>query len=77
MGGDRHAAARRIPDAAWPEGTVIETLDLAKPGSAAALAERVIAVHGCPDVLLNNAGTLQWGPVECASARARSSRCSK
>ncbi len=60
----------RRPDAGevWPEGTVIESLDLAKPGSAAALAGRVIAERGCPDVLLNNAGTLQWGPVECATA---------
>lgn len=59
----------RRPDSeeAWPEATVIETLDLAKPGSASALAERVIVEHGCPDALLNNAGTLQWGPVECAS----------
>jgi NAD(P)-dependent dehydrogenase (short-subunit alcohol dehydrogenase family) len=51
----------------WPDGTVIESLDLAEPGSATELAKRVIAEHGCPDVLLNNAGTLQWGPVECAT----------
>ena len=41
-----------------------ESLDLSVPGAAAALAERVIATHGCPDVLVNNAGTVQWGPIE-------------
>jgi NAD(P)-dependent dehydrogenase (short-subunit alcohol dehydrogenase family) len=59
---------RPDPDAEWPADAAIEALDLAVPGSAASLAERVIASRGCPDVLLNNAGTLQWGPVECASA---------
>ncbi len=60
----------RRPDAeaTWPDGVSVESLDLAEAGSATALAQRVIAERGCPDVLLNNAGTLQWGPVECASA---------
>lgn len=41
-----------------------ESLDLSVPGSASALAERVLAEHGCPDVVLNNAGTLRFGPIE-------------
>lgn len=45
-----------------------ESLDLSVPGCGLALAERVLARHGCPDVVVNNAGTLQWGPVEYASA---------
>ena len=50
------------------EGVALEALDLAKAGSATALAERILAAHGCPDALLNNAGALQFGPVECYSA---------
>lgn len=53
----------RVPDG-WPEGAVLEALDLSVPGSATALAERVLAGGGCPDVLLNNAGMLQFGPLE-------------
>lgn len=46
----------------------LEALDLSVPGSALALAERMLAGTGCPDVLLNNAGTLQWGPIETIGA---------
>jgi NAD(P)-dependent dehydrogenase (short-subunit alcohol dehydrogenase family) len=46
----------------------LEHLDLAVPGDAAALAERVLAEKGCPDILVNNAGMLQFGPVEFFSA---------
>ena len=42
----------------------LEQLDLATPGDAAALAERTLAGAGCPDVLLNNAGTVQFGAIE-------------
>jgi NAD(P)-dependent dehydrogenase (short-subunit alcohol dehydrogenase family) len=38
------------------------------PGSATALAERVLAGPGCPDVLLNNAGIVQFGAVEDVTA---------
>lgn len=51
-----------------PEGVALEKLDLAVPGSATRLAEAVLAKHGCPDVLLNNAGVLQFGPLEGVSA---------
>ena len=44
------------------EGVELEALDLAEAGSAAALAERILAAHGCPDAVLNNAGALQFGP---------------
>lgn len=47
-----------------PEGIALEELDLAVAGSADALAERVLERHGCPDVLLNNAGMVQFGPLE-------------
>ncbi len=57
----------RISDG-WPEGARLEALDLAEPGSAAALAVRVLAADGCPDVVLNNAGVLQFGPTEEISA---------
>jgi len=46
----------------------LETLDLALPGSAAELAERVVVRAGCPDVLVNNAGTLKFGALEDVSA---------
>ena len=47
------------------EGAVeLEPLDLAVPGAAAASAARVLARHGCPDVLLNNAGMLLFGALE-------------
>jgi NAD(P)-dependent dehydrogenase (short-subunit alcohol dehydrogenase family) len=54
--------------AACPEGVSLEALDLALPGSSTALAEIVLARHGCPDVVLNNAGILQFGPLEAISA---------
>lgn len=55
---------RRDPDEPFPEGLTLEQLDLAVPGSAQSLAQRVLATHGCPDVLLNNAGLLAFGPLE-------------
>jgi NAD(P)-dependent dehydrogenase (short-subunit alcohol dehydrogenase family) len=52
-----------------PPGIPLEALDLAQPGSAAGLAARVLHGHGCPDVLLNNAGSLLFGPLETTSAK--------
>lgn len=53
----------RVPDGL--DGLVtLEALDLSDPASAGRLAERVLAEHGCPDVLLNNAGMVQFGPLE-------------
>lgn len=53
------------PDGAkCPEGAALEALDLSVTGSASALAERVLERYGAPDVVLNNAGTLQFGPLE-------------
>ncbi len=48
----------------WPGEVRLEEADLSIPGSGRALAARVLAAHGTPDVLLNNAGTLDFGPVE-------------
>jgi NAD(P)-dependent dehydrogenase (short-subunit alcohol dehydrogenase family) len=45
----------------------LESLDLAVPGSAEALAARVLAASGCPDVLLSNAGIVQFGAIEDVS----------
>jgi len=56
-------------DASRWEGDVrVESLDLSVPGSASELARRVLVAYGCPDVIVNNAGTLQWGPVELSPA---------
>lgn len=45
----------------------LESLDLSVPGSAAGLAARVLSHSGCPDVLLSNAGVVQFGAVEDVS----------
>jgi NAD(P)-dependent dehydrogenase (short-subunit alcohol dehydrogenase family) len=58
---------RRYADVEWPGEVVLEPLELGEPDSARELGERVLAEHGCPDVLLNNAGTLQFGPLETIS----------
>lgn len=42
----------------------LEALDLEREGSATDLAARVLDRVGCPDALLNNAGVLQFGPLE-------------
>jgi NAD(P)-dependent dehydrogenase (short-subunit alcohol dehydrogenase family) len=65
IGTVRDAASR--PDG-LDERVRLEALDLATPGSAAALAERVLASTGCPDVLVNNAGVLWFGSVEETTA---------
>jgi NAD(P)-dependent dehydrogenase (short-subunit alcohol dehydrogenase family) len=53
------------PDAALAsQGVRLEALDLSVAGSAAALGGRVLERYGCPDVLLNNAGIVQFGPLE-------------
>ena len=64
----RDASKAPLDSSPGPGTVSCESLDLGEAGSAAALAERVIERHGCPDVIVNNAGTLQWGPVEMASA---------
>lgn len=61
----------RDPSRARPEELAaavrLEGVDLAVPGSAGALGERLV-LDGCPDVLLNNAGIVQFGPLECIGA---------
>lgn len=42
----------------------LESFDLARVGDGDALAERVLERYGCPDVLLNNAGMVQFGSLE-------------
>jgi NAD(P)-dependent dehydrogenase (short-subunit alcohol dehydrogenase family) len=42
----------------------LEQLDLAVPGSANRLADRILANTDCPDVLLSNAGSLLFGALE-------------
>ncbi len=46
------------------DGVALVALDLSVPGAGTGLAERVLERHGCPDVLLNNAGMVQFGPLE-------------
>jgi len=54
----------RAAEESWPGDVVLERLDLAVKGDATALAERVLERYGCPDVVLNNAGIVQFGPLE-------------
>ena len=54
----------RAGDVSWPGEVHLEALELAERGSGAALAARVLERWGCPDVVVNNAGSLQFGPVE-------------
>jgi len=60
-----------VRDPARYEGRVLpgthvrlEQLDLSEDGSAQALAERMLERGACPDVVLNNAGTLLFAPIE-------------
>lgn len=57
----------RRPDA-LDERVVLAALDLARPGSATALATQLLGEAGCPDVVLNNAGMVQFGPIEETTA---------
>lgn len=50
------------------ERVSLASMDLGVPGSAADLARRELAERGCPDVLVNNAGTLQFGALEDVGA---------
>lgn len=61
VGTVRDAAKR--PDG-LDERVALESLDLAETGNATALAGRVLERHGCPDVLLNNAGMVLFGAIE-------------
>lgn len=54
----------RMAGATWPGEVVLESFDLDARGAGAELGRRIVDVHGCPDVLLNNAGMLQFGSVE-------------
>jgi NAD(P)-dependent dehydrogenase (short-subunit alcohol dehydrogenase family) len=44
------------------EGHIILQADFSETGAAEALAETVLADHGCPDVLVNNAGVFVEHP---------------
>jgi NAD(P)-dependent dehydrogenase (short-subunit alcohol dehydrogenase family) len=57
----------RMADVEWPGEVVVEQLDLDAAGSGTEFAERVLAAHGCPDVIVNNAGMLQFGAIETAA----------
>lgn len=49
---------------ALPDSMTLKSLDLASPESISRLVAEVLAESGPPDVLLNNAGTLHFGPLE-------------
>jgi len=53
-----------------PSGVHLEQLDLSVAGSATRLGEAVLERFGCPDVVLNNAGMVQFGPLEDISSEA-------
>lgn len=57
----------RRPDG-LDERVALERLDLAERGSGTALAQRVLDGPGCPDVVLSNAGIVQFGAVEDVTA---------
>jgi short-subunit dehydrogenase len=50
-----------------PPGIALEPLDLSRPGAATQAGRGILERHGCPDVLLNNAGTLLFGALETTS----------
>ncbi len=60
----------RLGDIAWPgPGSVhLEPLDLEAVGSGAGFAQAVLERYGAPEVVLANAGMVQFGPVEAAPA---------
>ncbi len=47
-----------------PDATVLYPFEAADQGAAALLGATVLAEHGCPDVIVNNAGYVLYGPVE-------------
>jgi NAD(P)-dependent dehydrogenase (short-subunit alcohol dehydrogenase family) len=47
-----------------PDAAVLYSFEASDPNSSAMLATRVLAEHGCPDVIVNNAGYVLYGPVE-------------
>jgi NAD(P)-dependent dehydrogenase (short-subunit alcohol dehydrogenase family) len=65
IGTVRNATSR--PDG-LDERVLLEEVDLSVAGSAASLADAVMARHGVPDVLVNNAGAVQFGAVEEVTA---------
>jgi len=54
----------RERDVSWPGDVSLEAFDLDCDGCGRGLASKVLERYGCPDVLINNAGMLQFGPVE-------------
>lgn len=53
-----------------PPGVRLRVLDLARPESISELAAEVTTDEGAPDVLINNAGMLHFGPLEDAPLAA-------
>lgn len=52
------------PPALLHPGVALAELDLSTPGSAMALGASMCEAGECPDVLINNAGVLQFGALE-------------
>lgn len=52
----------------FPPELDLLALDLAEKGAAGRLGSEVVERFGCPDVLINNAGSLQFGPLEAVGS---------
>ncbi len=63
LGRTREALERTQAALAWPENADILCLDLADPQARAEIAARVAALAGSLDVLVNNAGVVDAGPL--------------
>lgn len=57
-----------MPPTGLDKRVALEALDLSQRGDASALAGRILSGPGCPDVLLSNAGYVQFGAVEDVTA---------
>ena len=66
-----YGAARRIERIAELDGVLPIEMDITNENQVATAVDRIISEQGHLDVLINNAGFAQYGPVEEVSMRPR------